>query len=261
MTINNKNSSNTSFAKPAAADNLLPSGVSHTTRRRKGRSYSALNYEWAVYKSKGKTLSEYKPLSKFETFSAQYSRAARAKTKTQQLSDTRKLKDAVQESRRIEKGFFNDINAFFSLFGSNFYNWFSSFVFDAYFYKNIIFYYFVWLSFYVQEYVYVNISLYFPIFDWITTNLVFAWPVHLDIYFLRLAFSLFLPVFIIFFFFTTNCRLIQNLTYCSGLASLFSFLGLSGFTSLQVLLPFYLYLPVRRFFFFFLLFTTLFPDI
>jgi hypothetical protein len=236
---------NTAFVKPTAADPLLPASVSHTTRTRRAKSYSALNYEWAVYRSKGKTLSDYKRLPIFEKHSAYQSRVlAHGKTKQKVMSDTKKLKEAAAESRRIEKGFFNDINGFFSLFGVNVYNWFSGFIFESYFYKNIFFYYFVWVCFYVQEYTYVNFALYFPILDWITANLFFTWPVHLDLYFVRFSLSLFLTIFAIFAFFHYRLQSTSRFDLFLGVGQFFAFFGSIGLYHLTGFAPFLFVLVV-----------------
>lgn len=213
--------------RPEASDFSVPAGISRASRRRRSRSYSTINYEWAVYRSKGKPLSEYTPLPTFQQHTqdnyAFFKR--RGKTRLKSLLEIKRVREAASEARRFERFFFQSLNSAAGLLRANLYSGFSYLLFENYFYKNLFFYWLVWLNFYFQEYAFVQFTLYFPILDWLTANVFFVWPVHIDLYFLRFAFSVFFVVFCIFFYFQRRFEFQSRFDLLIGLAHPIFFFG------------------------------------
>lgn len=205
----------------------LPTGISQSSRRRKSRSYSTMSYEWAVYRSKGKPLSEYRALPTFEAYAAQnyayFKRHGRSKTKV--ISEVKRLREASAEARRFERHLFQSLNSALGVIRANLYSGFAYVLFENYFYKNLFFYWLVWVNFYVQEYLFTSIALYFPILDWVTINVFFVWPVHVDLYFLRFACSVFFVVFIVFVYFQRRFNQESRFDFFIGLAHFGVFFG------------------------------------
>lgn len=226
--VENKKLSYLHKPRGLGSNDAIPSTiVPHSSRRRKSRSYTTMNYEWAVYRSKGKPLGEYRPLPKFEdqvALNRAYFKFS-GKVKNKVITELKRTKEATAEARRFERHFFQSVNAALTSLRTNFYVGLSYVLFESYFYKNVLFYWFVWLNFYMQEYVYVNLALYFPILDWFTTNVFFVWPVHLDLYFLRFLFSVFLIFIFIFLYFQYRFKQTSNFDFLVACVHFFVFFG------------------------------------
>lgn len=239
---------------PSDSDIIPSTLLPRASRRRKSRSYTTINYEWAVYRSKGKPLSEYRSLPNFEDQAALNKAYFKygGKVKNKQLTERARTREEYQEARRFERFYFQSVDAALTSVRTNLYAGLSYLSFENYFFKNVLFYWFVWLNFYGQEYVYLHITLYFPALDWLTTNIFFIWPVHLDLYFLRLAFSIFSIFAFIFFYFQYSFKQSSKFDLFIGCAHFFVFFGSVAAYHLTGVVPFIFLVFAALVFFFFL---------
>jgi len=94
--------------------------------------------------------------------------------------------------------------------------------FGDYFYRNVIWIWLTWTCFYIQEYLYVQLSMYLPILDWFHIPF-FHWPVNFELHFWRLILVL---VGLVFLVFAVSQRFF---TYASKLEKRLNLLHFSAF--------------------------------
>lgn len=255
-----ENKNNPSINKPSLSSWQIPEGSPRTTQRRSSRTYSNLNYEWAVYRSKGKSLQDYRPLfSKFREYRST-NRGANdpfSKSKVHQLTPAAKFKEAINEARRLDHAFTS--HSFTQVFRTGINDFLSALSFESFFYKNLVFYYFVWLNFYFQEYTYLHLVSYFPIFDWLAVNVFLLWPVHIDLYFIRFAFSIFFTLFVVFVYFQYKLGQASTFELGVGILHFLSFFLSAGFYYITGFAPFLFFIVFIVFFFGFYTFFYFIP--
>jgi len=156
------------------------------TRKRRLKAYSDPEYELAVYLTKGQPLERYRVLHKYEyqrlpLLQARLKDRAHHAPKGYRGDVPPPLRERFKPARerivtnsdafaieyKTDRGYsriqpYITISYFhFKLFP----NLRRLFVGD-YFYRNVVWYWLTWACFYVQEYLYVQLSMYLPVFDW-----------------------------------------------------------------------------------------------
>jgi hypothetical protein len=211
-------SSHARRAIPQARSWPVPeSPVANAHLNRRLDSYNDPAYEFAVYRTKGKPLDRYRFLSYYEdlalpvlgasvpqggdlegdgdlvaTGSMEFQRASSLQDRLALGHDgfSADVQEAELAASTRIRGFFN----FFHFRPYPFVN--RIFIFE-YFYRNVGWYWFTWWFFYLQEYVYVQLAMYFPILDWLTQFSFFTWSVETELHFWRLALSMAVTLFVV----------------------------------------------------------------
>jgi len=189
------------------------------TRKRRVKTYSDPQYEMAVYMTKGQPLERYKVLHRYEYQRLPYLQASiddrttlvrNARRKKRLLPELEKRvvpardrivvkNEAFAAEYKVDRGFERiQPNITISYFHIRLlHNLRRIFVFD-YFYTNVFWYWFTWFCFYCQEYLYVQMTMYFPILDWFFQIPFFHWPVSFEVHLWRLILVFMGLTFLIF---------------------------------------------------------------
>jgi len=226
------------------------------SRKRLRRSYSDLGYDWIFFRTTGQLAEKYKILHRTSIMREGMIEIIKKPARKKQFIDLeghrRKLTPHLEEEQKIAVAL--NLKSFLRIFDSAP----RSYVMDLlknYFFKNYVFYAYVWLNFYCSEYVYVNFTLHFPIVDWLFSITLFTWPITLDFYFTRLITSIYLPIFVIFIFFQAYIGGYSKLDLVFGFANFFIFFGSIWFYYLTgISFFFYFFFVVFLFFIFFFFF-------
>jgi hypothetical protein len=202
----------------------VPANMSNTPPRRYKRSYTDLGYDWFFFRTTGQAVDKYKIL---HTAAANYKHANGQKkpARRRMFADPenfRFLPPHLAEEQRIGEAV--TIETFLHSVGLNPEHYISELI-KTYFFRNYVFYAYVWFNFYCSEYLYINLSLHFPIVDWLFSSVLFSWPVTLDFYFIRLFASIYLPIFLVFIFFQIRAGTANKFDLFMGFSNFFVFFG------------------------------------
>jgi hypothetical protein len=193
------------------------SPVANAHLNRRLDSYTDPAYEFAVYRTKGKPLDRYRFLSYYEDMALPVLGASLPEggdldgdgdvvaTGSVEFQRANSLQDRLSlghdgfsaDVKEAELASSTRLRFFFSFFHFRPYPFINR-IFDfEYFYRNVGWYWFTWWFFYLQEYVYVQLAMYFPILDWLTQFSFFMWSVETELHFWRLALALAMMLFFV----------------------------------------------------------------
>jgi hypothetical protein len=230
--------SDLSYTKPFAAPNDVPElPQASVTPTRLSHSYSDMTYEWAVFRTTGRTLDDYKPLA----MAAKRMKEWRTRAKAEQVLSTGN-DDTIEDTDEEELGqevFTEDARVStierlwlylsyslgFNESGAHLVRPITSLLYSDYFYRNVWVYSLAWFAFYFQEYVYVWLSLHFPFLEFLTLYPIYDWPAHIDMYFGRLIFAAFFTVYFLCFFFQYRVGVSSKFDQYGAAAQFVAFFG------------------------------------
>lgn len=226
------------YTRPFAAANDVPaSPQANVTPTRFSHSYSDMTYEWAVFRTTGRTLEEYTPLRT----AAKRMKDGRTRAKSEPVNpppgddtvedtDEEELgQEVAQEDSRVHSierlWLYLAYSLGFNESGAHLTRPILATLYNDYFYRNVWLHSLAWFYFYFQEYLYVWLALHFPFLDFLTLYPIYDWPAHIDMYFGRLAFAAFFSVYFTCFFFQYRFGAASRFDWYVACAQFIGFFG------------------------------------
>jgi hypothetical protein len=227
------------YTKPIVAPNDVPElPQASVTPTRLAHSYSDITYEWAIFRSTGRKLDEYKPFD----IAGKRMNEVRTRLKGPQTTINTGKDDTIEDDDEeelgqevaIEESRTNTIERFwlyvvytlgFNESAGLLVRPLTSLLYADYFYRNLGVYSLAWFTFYFQEYVYVWLALHFPFLDFLTLYPIYDWPAHIDMYFGRLIFAAFFIIYFACFFFQYRLGTSSKFDQYGAMAQFAAFFG------------------------------------